>query len=203
MHAKTHSGATLITPHTSILLPLRVILAVRLRIRLVGASSRTRPSMFMCARVSKSTFAFSEPIKMRRLTIIYSDSATRTSFAVLVNTAISRSPAEIDDELKEREDDTDWLNVDARDFDAVLEQKMGLPKSANGVVTGAETKNEMDVDQDGEAEEEEDGGMTSKEIKDAEDMLAREQAARLQDLAKKVEKFLGGKGDVEGAKFEE
>lgn len=36
-----------------------------------------------------------------------------------------------------------------------------------------------------------------------EDKLANDQATRLQDLAKKVEQFVGGKGDLEGAKFEE
>jgi hypothetical protein len=38
---------------------------------------------------------------------------------------------------------------------------------------------------------------------DAEDKLAQEQAARLQELAKKVEGFVEGKGDLEGARFEE
>ncbi len=38
---------------------------------------------------------------------------------------------------------------------------------------------------------------------DDEDRIAKAQAARLQDLAKKVEQFVEGEGDVEGARFAE
>lgn len=39
--------------------------------------------------------------------------------------------------------------------------------------------------------------------KTMEDRLAKEQASRLQDLAQKVENFVEGEGDIEGATFEE
>jgi len=42
---------------------------------------------------------------------------------------------------------------------------------------------------------------TSEEKQPAE--LGHEQGEALQDLAKKVEQFVGGQGDVEGARFEE
>lgn len=38
---------------------------------------------------------------------------------------------------------------------------------------------------------------------DQEDQLAQEQATRLRDLAQKVEEFVEGKGDLEGAIFSE
>jgi hypothetical protein len=38
---------------------------------------------------------------------------------------------------------------------------------------------------------------------DAEDRYTQQQAARLQELAKKVEGFVEGQGDLEGARFEE
>jgi len=48
----------------------------------------------------------------------------------------------------------------------------------------------MDVDQEGPAE-------------NPEQRLAAEQASRLRELATKVEDFVEGEGDLEGAKFEE
>jgi hypothetical protein len=48
----------------------------------------------------------------------------------------------------------------------------------------------MDVDSSGETES-------------PEDKLASEQAKRLKDLATKVENFVEGEGDLEGARFEE
>ena len=51
------------------------------------------------------------------------------------------------------------------------------------------------------------GGPTAMEvdqpINSTEDDVAAKQASRLQDLASKVEKFVEGEGDVEGARFEE
>ena len=120
---------------------------------------------------------------------------------MLVNMAINRSPSEINDEPDVSEDSDDWLNIDAQDFDTLLSQKMGLSHSTSLAEPKGESGGAMHVDRNGDAND--DGGMSAREVKDAEDMLAREQALRLQDLAKRVEKFLGGKGDVEGAKFEE
>lgn len=44
---------------------------------------------------------------------------------------------------------------------------------------------------------------TAQSDQDAEEKMAQDQAARLQELAKKVEGFVEGKGDLEGARFEE
>ncbi|KZV68670.1 SGT1-domain-containing protein [Peniophora sp. CONT] len=119
--------------------------------------------------------------------------STRPSFAAQVNTSISSAPSSLTDELEAPEDPDDWLNVDATDFDSFLAEKMNLSTSTKSQPTDA-----MDVDK-----KEDDGEMSDGEVKAAEDMLAKEQAARLTDLAKKVEKFLGAKGDVEGARFED
>lgn len=62
----------------------------------------------------------------------------------------------------------------------MLENTMGQkPRSA---------ENAMDVDEDDLAEE---------------DRVAQQQTAKLQEMAKKVEDFVEGKGDLEGATFEE
>lgn len=121
-----------------------------------------------------------------------SSTSTRPSFAAQVNTFISSAPSDLTDELNASEDPDDWLNVDATDFDSFLAEKMNLTTKPKPQTDA------MDVDK-----KEDDGEMSDGEVKAAEDMLAKEQAARLQDLAKKVEKFLGAKGDVEGARFEE
>jgi hypothetical protein len=79
------------------------------------------------------------------------------------------------------EDPDDWLNVNANDFEAMLERTMGA-KAKEG-------PNVMDVD--------------NPEAEDSEERLASEQAIRLKDLAVKVEDFVEGEGDLEGAKFDE
>ncbi|KAI0029146.1 SGT1 protein-domain-containing protein [Vararia minispora EC-137] len=117
-------------------------------------------------------------------------SLTRPSFAAQVNEAVVKSDRELSDQANELEDPDDWLNVNAADFDSLLAQKMGLGQGNEN--KGAE-KSGTAMDVDGPSEDEEEAG----------DMIAKEQAARLQDLAKRVEKFLGGKGDIEGAKFED
>ena len=43
----------------------------------------------------------------------------------------------------------------------------------------------------------------SETAKSAEDLLASEQARKLKVLADKVENFIEGEGDIEGARFEE
>jgi len=79
------------------------------------------------------------------------------------------------------EDSDEWLHVDAGDFDHMLESTMGKPPSEGG--------KELDVmDVDGP-----DG---------LEDQMATERAARLKTLAGKVESFVEGEGDLEGARFE-
>ncbi|KAH9937432.1 SGT1-domain-containing protein [Fomitopsis serialis] len=101
------------------------------------------------------------------------DDASRPSFATAVNTALSRTEDFTVTALDE-DDSDDWLNVDAGSFDSMLEQSFGTKDSSN----------DMDVDPDS-----------------AEDRVAKQQAARLHDFAKKVEEFVEGQGDVEGARF--
>jgi expansin (peptidoglycan-binding protein) len=79
--------------------------------------------------------------------------------------------------LTEEEDSDSWLNIDAKDFDDMLEKTMG-PKPLQG---------NTDV--------------TDREV--VEDQLANEQASKLQTLAGKVEEFIEGEGTLEGALFEE
>ena len=76
------------------------------------------------------------------------------------------------------------MNVDASDFDAMLEKATGKD---SGKGKAKATDNAMDVDMEA----------------DEEDRVAKVQAERLRDLAKKVEEFVEGEGDVEGARFAE
>lgn len=107
----------------------------------------------------------------------------------MVNTAVLKAtPDAVEPSLSSTEESDDWLNVNAEDFDTMLEQKLGKSKGS-GPPTET-NRDAMDIDKtDNERAEE--------------DRQAKEQASRLNDLAKKVETFLDGKGDVEGAKFEE
>jgi hypothetical protein len=81
------------------------------------------------------------------------------------------------------EDADDWLTVSAEDFDNVLKEKTHLNNVPN-------TSHEMDVDHSPNSENEEDG-------------ISKAQVTKLQDLAHKVDAFVSGEGDVEGAMFEE
>ena len=84
----------------------------------------------------------------------------------------------------QEEDIDDWLTIDAQEFD------QGLETALAGARGNEKHSNAMDVDLPSE------GGSP-------EDMLASEQAKRLKDLATKVEIFVEGEGDLEGARFEE
>ena len=110
--------------------------------------------------------------------------ASRPSFANAVQAAISQYPdhsvVPLDDE-----DSDDWLNVDASDFDAMLEKTTGVDKGKG--------KERVTVD----------GAMDVDPTESEEDRVAKAQAERLRDLAKKVEEFVEGEGDVEGARFAE
>ncbi|KAI0067764.1 hypothetical protein BV25DRAFT_1794079 [Artomyces pyxidatus] len=111
------------------------------------------------------------------------DDASRPSFAYLTNIAVLKAG-----ELQpsdEAEEPDEWLNVDAENFDALLEKRLNV----------AEDKLHADV-QAMDVDEPEDG-------RAAENRLAEAQAKKMQHLAKKVETFLEGKGDVEGATFED
>ena len=81
------------------------------------------------------------------------------------------------------EDADDWLTVSAEDFDSVLQEKM-RPNVISNAGHG------MDVDHSPRSEDEEDN-------------ISKAQVTKLRDLAHKVDAFISGKGDVEGAMFEE
>ena len=85
-------------------------------------------------------------------------------------------------EIPDYEDNDDWLTVDAQDFDEMLGKTLGAKHEDQ------KTSNAMDVDSPRD---------------DAEEHAAATQAARLKELASKVENFVEGEGDVEGARFEE
>ncbi|KAF9459426.1 SGT1-domain-containing protein [Collybia nuda] len=97
----------------------------------------------------------------------------RMSFASQINAATSEYT--LLPASMTQEDSTDWLNVDVDEFEATLERTMGQRRP-----------DEMDTEQ-------------SKN--DFEERLATEQASKLKDLATKVEDFVGGEGDLEGARF--
>ncbi|KAG1755004.1 SGT1 protein-domain-containing protein [Suillus paluster] len=105
------------------------------------------------------------------------DDATRPSFATLFNSASSSAPEYLTEMPDEPEDSDDWMNVDAANFDDMLERTRSQPQSQA-----------MDVDSAGDS---------------AEEMVAKEQATKLHDLAAKVQKFVEGEGYVEGARFED
>jgi len=110
-----------------------------------------------------------------------SSGASRPSFASEVKAAIARA-----DDLEpsqDAEDDDDWLTVSAENLDSVLQEKM-RPNDAPS------TSREMDVDHSPNSENGEDG-------------MTKAQVAKLRDLASKVDAFVAGEGDVEGAMFEE
>ena len=116
------------------------------------------------------------------LTSTLSDTS-RPSFASQVDAAIA-SVKESTEPLDRGEESDEWLNLNAEDVDQMLEDSRtkGKPKARqNG--------NAMDIDE--------------KTAESAEDRLTSEQAKRLKDLANKVENFVEGEGDVEGAIFDE
>jgi hypothetical protein len=81
------------------------------------------------------------------------------------------------------EDDDDWLIVSAENFDSVLQEKMRFNDAPS-------TSRDMDVDH-------------SPDSGNGEDGMTKAQVAKLRDLASKVDAFVSGEGDVEGATFEE
>lgn len=78
------------------------------------------------------------------------------------------------------EDSDVWMSIDAQNFDEVLERAMRA---------GSSTVQTHATETDAEGGEE--------------DKVAKEQTDKLRDLAAKVEHFVEGNGDVEGARFEE
>lgn len=91
-----------------------------------------------------------------------------------MNTALSQA-SDVEFQDCEQEESEDWLNLDAQDFETMLQGTMGPTKP----------------------------DASAMEVDSAEDRVAEEQASKLQDLAKKVEEFVEGEGDLEGARFAE
>ncbi|EJD55386.1 SGT1-domain-containing protein [Auricularia subglabra TFB-10046 SS5] len=116
------------------------------------------------------------------------DDATRPSFAAQVNGALAsvdptRYAAATAPDA--REDADSWLNVDETELDAIIGER------ASGTETAKRQDSDvMHVDSDPTAEEQ-----THPSVEKTAD--------RLQRLARKVEKFVDSKGDVQGALFED
>ncbi|KAF7339752.1 SGT1-domain-containing protein [Mycena sanguinolenta] len=74
------------------------------------------------------------------------DDATRPSFASLVTAAVSQTPADGLSSADVYEDNDQWLKVDAKDFESMLETTMGSAK---------QQENLMEIDDDGDEDVEE------------------------------------------------
>lgn len=109
-----------------------------------------------------------------------------------MNDAIASTQSTIDtptdDAFDIGEDSDDWLDVDADMIDGMLKAR-SEPTSSKKAIESAGTAGNTSVDAVVDVDEDEE--MTSG------------QAARLQKLAGKVEAFVDGEGDLEGAKFDE
>ena len=84
----------------------------------------------------------------------------------------------------QEEDSDDWLTIDGQEFDKSLEASFA------GATGNSKNSDAMDVDLPDKTES-------------LEDRLASVQAKKFKDLATKVENFVEGEGDLEGARFEE
>ncbi|CCM01639.1 uncharacterized protein FIBRA_03700 [Fibroporia radiculosa] len=113
------------------------------------------------------------------------DDSTRPSFASIVNAAITQAPAGDVHPSRTEEDSDDWLKVDADDLDSALQQTFGKESGTRS----QRSADAMDIDSNDQSDETD------------EDRFAKRQAARLQDLAKKVQDFVEGEGDLDGALF--
>ncbi|RXW14539.1 hypothetical protein EST38_g11315 [Candolleomyces aberdarensis] len=108
------------------------------------------------------------------------EGATRQSFARQVDSAIA-NVSELPPQEALVEDSDAWLNIDEADFDSMLARSQGKAQKSKQGGKGEQ----MDVDNQ------------------TEDDLATFQAGQLKDLASKVEDFIEGEGDIEGARFED
>ncbi|KAI6045073.1 SGT1 protein-domain-containing protein [Pisolithus marmoratus] len=99
---------------------------------------------------------------------------SRPSFATQFNLALSRASEAVPDVGPE--DSNEWMNVATSSFDTMLPQSMN-----NGELDG------MDIDSNEQEH----------------NRLVQAQSERLHDLASKVEQFVQGQGDLEGARFED
>jgi hypothetical protein len=123
-------------------------------------------------------FIFHSRFFQRNLSGVDSD-ASRQSFAQLVSAAISEASNDSIVPCEAVEDSDDWLNIDARDFDEMLENTIGSSGKRKASINTTDLGDQN------------------------EDKVAKHQATRLQDLADKVKSFVGGEGDIEGARFTE
>jgi len=89
--------------------------------------------------------------------------------------AALKAAGDIDFPRCPEEESDDWLDIDAENFDSMLQNM--VPGRSGGISA-------MNVDQ-------------------REEQLAQDQASKLKSLAQKVEEFVEGEGDLEGARFEE
>lgn len=112
--------------------------------------------------------------------------ANRASFTALVDMALSRAQARKADILASASSDTtaedsdEWINVSPEDLDNALAEAGGLPTAEGSAMDAGDMQPQLD----GEAK-------------------AQEQAKKLGKLAKKVEAFVEGHGDLDGAVFDE
>lgn len=83
-----------------------------------------------------------------------------------------------------QEDSDEWLNVDAETFDENIAELMKSKSSK--LQREKQTDNDMQVDKE-----------------DEENLIAQVQADKLKGLAKKVERFVEGRGSLEGALLDE
>lgn len=114
--------------------------------------------------------------------------AMRPTFASQVDSAISKATS-LGNALSIPDfppDPDEWMNVDVESVDAMLEgslRQSSQGTSQNGAAASGAQPGDASTQQD--------------------DQLAQEQATRLRELAQKVEEFVEGKGDLEGAIFSE
>ena len=107
----------------------------------------------------------------------FDSDASRPTFTAMVNSAIARAGDKYVPTPQQTESSDAWLNIDAENFDAKLAQSFQTS-------TEGKTSDAMDVD-------------------DAEEQLNNAEAAKLKNLADKINNFVNDEGTLEGAKFEE
>ncbi|EJU01115.1 hypothetical protein DACRYDRAFT_80602 [Dacryopinax primogenitus] len=118
-----------------------------------------------------------------------SEDATRPSFASLVENALV-PPLPDEDAIRvspqSQEDDDSWLSVRPQQLGSLLTQLPGNPAPSSMSPPRSEPKihelNDVDMDEE-------------------EERLAHKEAERLRDMARKVEGFVQGEGELEGATF--
>ena len=162
---------------------------MRLKARLFGETKR--PGLLHSSYVREKRSTYTDCMlmvcyKFNDVTIIYFlSNANRRSFASLVNSAILQAQMQKGNEdishLLGEEDSDEWLSID----ESMMDNMLGRTQTT----LSAHREASMDVDE----------GL----LGELEESPAREQANQLRTLASKVESFVAGQGDIEGATFEE